>query len=193
MSLDLPESAMKLMAIDIKTQALQRCDIRVFERICEALSSSPTNRLARSYQWLRLSNDYIPLNWGSKSLNRLKAMPLEKSQLAPADMPKWQRTFTISYDWVSPEQFHGCTLMHAAAFLGLKFLVEFLLYNEFDVNVVSDEGWTPLHFAARGQHFDTIKYLLSQGANHYLAAKNGKLAQDLSEDDFEWSEMLPSP
>ncbi|XP_042907957.2 uncharacterized protein [Parasteatoda tepidariorum] len=58
----------------------------------------------------------------------------------------------------------GKTLLHVAAGLGLKNMVEYLLSKGADVNSVSDTRVTPLHKSAYAGHVDIITLLISNGA-----------------------------
>nr|XP_015913874.2 uncharacterized protein LOC107444287 [Parasteatoda tepidariorum] len=58
----------------------------------------------------------------------------------------------------------GKTLLHVAADLGLKNMVEYLLSKGADVNSVSDIRVTPLHKSAYAGHVDIVTLLISNGA-----------------------------
>ena len=179
LSLRLPEPVMKIMAPDIKTLSLARCDTSAFGRVFEALSTN--DRMVRSYQWLHPQDEEANLMLKLYQIWTSTAKDKDSRRIAAADMHKWRQTFTISYDCVAPERFQGCNLMHAAALLGLTFMLDFLLVNKvFDINVVSKDGWTPLHFAARGKQGTTLRFLQEGGADRQIKAKNGMLAQDFN-------------
>lgn len=63
-------------------------------------------------------------------------------------------------DWFEKEQLHFAAqegdLEKVKALVG-----EGISINEFD----ADLGWTPLHYAVNGEHFDVAAYLIEQGAD----------------------------
>ncbi len=67
---------------------------------------------------------------------------------------------------------NGLTLLHVAAWYGRKDMVAFLI-KEIEVNVVSNEGFTPLQMAAAGlaasaegkQQIATVEFLIDSGAS----------------------------
>ncbi|XP_071041937.1 serine/threonine-protein phosphatase 6 regulatory ankyrin repeat subunit B-like [Parasteatoda tepidariorum] len=58
----------------------------------------------------------------------------------------------------------GKTLLHVAADLGHKSMVEYLLCKGTDVNSVSDTRVTPLHKSAYAGHLEIVSLLISNGA-----------------------------
>jgi ankyrin repeat protein len=68
----------------------------------------------------------------------------------------------------------GITLLHCAVSLGMIEVVKQLISTGAKVNAKDDEGWTPLHIAARYQpNVDILKYLVLQGANIKAKKKHG--------------------
>ncbi|WP_349967748.1 ankyrin repeat domain-containing protein [Wolbachia endosymbiont of Armadillidium arcangelii] len=60
----------------------------------------------------------------------------------------------------------GSTLLHHAAFGNDPKLIKFLLNElKFNINIINEEGNTPLHVAARYGRLDAVKGLLSRRAN----------------------------
>jgi len=67
------------------------------------------------------------------------------------------------------------SLLHAAAYGGLKDIVELLINNGEKVLVVDGSGSTPLHMAAKGKRGkETVEYLISKGADVNVANDSGK-------------------
>ena len=64
----------------------------------------------------------------------------------------------------------GMTPLHAAARKGLKEVVELLIHEGTDVNAKSDDGWTPLHYAANKE---TAELLIAKGADVNAKAEDG--------------------
>lgn len=63
----------------------------------------------------------------------------------------------------------GMTCLHMAAKGGHIELMEFLLNTrKVDVNVQDDGGWTPIIWAAEHRNVDTVKFLISRGADPTL-------------------------
>ena len=62
------------------------------------------------------------------------------------------------------EDSNGCTLLHPAVDGGRLDIVELLLDRGADPNVVSGEGYTPLHLAAGRQEPEIARLLLARGA-----------------------------
>ncbi|CAJ1099284.1 E3 ubiquitin-protein ligase MIB2-like isoform X3 [Octopus vulgaris] len=64
---------------------------------------------------------------------------------------------------VNPRDGRGRTPLHLACYYGYLHIVELLLgHNGIDANVVHKEGDTPLHWAVRGQRYDTVLKMLNK-------------------------------
>ena len=57
--------------------------------------------------------------------------------------------------------------------------VERFISQGVDVNKKDSYGWTPIHEAARNYKTDTVKVLLSAGADPYITNKKGETARDV--------------
>jgi ankyrin repeat protein len=55
----------------------------------------------------------------------------------------------------------------------LKYLKSILSNYKMDVNIVDQEGRTALMFAALGDHYDCVKFLLSFNALLHISDKSG--------------------
>lgn len=55
-------------------------------------------------------------------------------------------------------------------------LVKFLLESGADLNMVDDDGWTPLHYASRHGNFEIIELLLDLGADINIKNEKGYTA-----------------
>ena len=66
------------------------------------------------------------------------------------------------------EDHTGQTLLHIASEEGIEDIVQHMLGDKYksiiDINVVDDNGWTPLHAACKGGHLSIIELLLKKGA-----------------------------
>ena len=89
---------------------------------------------------------------------------------------------------------HGRTLLHYAAMLESKEMVELLLAFKADVNAADDWGNTPLHRAAGAGRVEVVRYLLSSGANANAKSKGGTtplhLASAIGHDHADVAELL---
>jgi len=63
---------------------------------------------------------------------------------------------------VTAKDGNGRTLLH---FAGSKDVVEFLIAKGVDVNAKTNEGGTPLHYAARDGRRNAAELLITRGAN----------------------------
>jgi len=63
------------------------------------------------------------------------------------------------YDWFTAGQ------LHFAAMHGDLAKCTELVAEGYDVHVFDEVGHTPLHYAAKGEHYDVVKFLLAKGAN----------------------------
>lgn len=59
--------------------------------------------------------------------------------------------------------------MHIAALAGQLEVAKILLENKAEINVQSQNGFTPLYMAAQEGHHHFVDYLLANGANQNLA------------------------
>lgn len=63
----------------------------------------------------------------------------------------------------------GNTALHIAALAGQEEVVKLLVHCGADVNVRSQQGFTPLYMAAQENHHTLVTFLLSVGAKPSLA------------------------
>lgn len=61
------------------------------------------------------------------------------------------------------------TALHIAALAGKQDVVRILVEHKADVNVQSQNGFTPLYMAAQEGHDEIVRYLLANGGNQNLA------------------------
>ncbi|XP_070565863.1 putative ankyrin repeat protein RF_0580 [Ptychodera flava] len=77
----------------------------------------------------------------------------------------------------------GVTPFHVAAVMNHVKILQIFLDRGGDVNKVDEYGCTPLHFAAIGQDcLESVRLLLSAGADPNMRNKNGKTPMDLAVD-----------
>ncbi len=72
----------------------------------------------------------------------------------------------------------GHNSLHIAAIRCHEAVLEFLIENKADVNVVTNNGRSPLHFAAKGGCFPAVASLLEAGADTLLKDKYNKFAYE---------------
>jgi ankyrin len=63
----------------------------------------------------------------------------------------------------------GNTALHIAALAGQEEVVKLLVHCGADVNVRSQQGFTPLYMAAQENHYNLVTFLLSVGAKPTMA------------------------
>ncbi len=74
----------------------------------------------------------------------------------------------------------GKTALHVAAAGGFKDVVEFLVSEGADINAMTNDGYTPLHYAAmgdfrnRGGQEEVIEFFLSRGMDINIKTKRGE-------------------
>jgi ankyrin repeat protein len=97
-------------------------------------------------------------------------------------------TEPVDEDWYKKEQ------LHFAAHDGDLARVEDLVEGGFDVNAFDEIGKTPLHYAAKKEHFEVAKYLLAHGANvnahHEPTISNTPLADIAASCSLEMAQLL---
>ncbi|KAK6195050.1 hypothetical protein SNE40_000564 [Patella caerulea] len=60
----------------------------------------------------------------------------------------------------------GMTVLHYAAKLGSMAVIQYLVeVRKMSVNITDDGGWTPMIWAAESKYVDTVRYLMSHGAD----------------------------
>lgn len=65
----------------------------------------------------------------------------------------------------------GNSALHIASLAGQKEVIKILVQHDADVNLQSQNGFTPLYMAAQENHDSSVKYLLGKGANQALATE----------------------
>jgi cytohesin len=74
------------------------------------------------------------------------------------------------------------TLLHLAAFFGDNTMVEDLIKKGLDVNALDSHNTTPLFFAAKNGHTETVRILLAIGANRTIKNKEEKTPFEVATD-----------
>ena len=77
---------------------------------------------------------------------------------------------TIDFDFRDEK---GRTILHYAAVGGNRIILQLLVDAGMSVDVLSDEGLTPLHFAVGYAKYNAVIYLMNADANPFIKAKNG--------------------
>lgn len=85
------------------------------------------------------------------------------------------------------DKHNGKTALHYAARVGDLRVIERLLTDptfngDHRVNAQDGDGYTPLHYAAAGDHHDVVSYLLARGADPTIKTSLGKTALDLAKE-----------
>ena len=73
------------------------------------------------------------------------------------------------------------TVLHVAACKGYTDLVALLLKNGAPLEAYDEDGWTPLHAAARWEKKQVLKQLAEAGANLDAVTFRGELASELTD------------
>ncbi len=73
-------------------------------------------------------------------------------------------------------QHRGASMIEAAIVEKNISLLNFLIKEGANVNIQSENGWTPLHFAAQENSLEIVKVLLENGALLNVKDKNGNTA-----------------
>lgn len=100
------------------------------------------------------------------------------------------------YDWRKACRFYirrpcgnfilgGCNVLHIAAFYGQLDVMKFILDNRLleDLESLSHDRYTPLHFATMGGRIETIDFLVERGVDLNPGSRNGALPLDLAFED----------
>ena len=81
---------------------------------------------------------------------------------------------------LSHQTVNGQTMLHLAAFLGLRDLVQFLVDHDIDVDIRDRNGFTALHFAAFSGSTTCVSVLLEAGADEDIVNNLGKTAEEIA-------------
>lgn len=77
----------------------------------------------------------------------------------------------------------GYNILHAAAYTGNARLTDYILsQNRHLLNTKSDNGWTPLHFAARENHLEVARVLIAYGADKKIKDGDGRRPYDIADE-----------
>lgn len=83
---------------------------------------------------------------------------------------------------------NDCNLLHFSSYLGYKDITEYFIQKGVDLDAKTDEGETPLHYAARNEKLEIVSLLLQNGAQvdikcirgrtplHVVSRENGNVA-----------------
>lgn len=74
----------------------------------------------------------------------------------------------------------GMTLLHFAASFGMSKFADTLIIAGVDVDMLDNNGFTPMHHAAMNGHDDTVSQLRSAGADHRLRSIRNFVPADLA-------------
>ena len=70
----------------------------------------------------------------------------------------------------------GDSCLHIAAIRGDFRAVKLLIEAGLDVNFIGDMGYTPLHYASKGNHQTIVDFMLSKGAQSNITNEFGEKA-----------------
>ena len=82
---------------------------------------------------------------------------------------------------INPQDKHGRTPLHIAAFEGHEQSSTLLIAWSEDMNEVDNEGLSPLHLAVVAKSYRIIRHLLMRGAKRELRNRQGSTALEMSE------------
>lgn len=86
-----------------------------------------------------------------------------------------------SYSLIESQTEDGKTALHIAALRGhLNFIRDLISYGA-DINAISSNGWTALHFALTSNQKDVCQYLLSEKIKSEAPDMQGKTVFDIAE------------
>lgn len=86
-----------------------------------------------------------------------------------------------TFDINIPDE-EGCVVLHYAAFMGYREVVEWLLNEGAQLEATDKEGYTALYFAAQEGRDKVVQFLLSKGANVKAAQINGSTSLHIAAD-----------
>lgn len=76
------------------------------------------------------------------------------------------------------------TLLHWSVIEGQTKICEYLLENGAKVDIKDNNGFTPLHYACKCRHTDSVELLLKWSANVLAVTNEHELPKDLTEDQY---------
>lgn len=98
-----------------------------------------------------------------------------QSVLFKSDLLKVSRFLIENGANIKVKDNRGLTIIHQASALGNRPLVEILLDKGMSVNILSQDGRTPLHLAAASiLNFDMVKFLIEKKADITIKDKSGR-------------------
>lgn len=107
-------------------------------------------------------------------INNMRTLEQVLDEMDRADM-----FFGVKMDSVRVERFSGETALHIFAKWGDSEAVRILVSNGANINKPGEDMNTPLHYAAMGGQFETVKCLVQLGAKN-LKDRYGNCARKLA-------------
>lgn len=84
------------------------------------------------------------------------------------------------YTYLDLQTLSGHSMLHLAASLGLRRVVDGLLARKADTDLRDKGGYTPLHIAALNNHVDIVQRLLASGADPALRTVSGLTPREVT-------------
>lgn len=170
-------SNLKELEKEIKEKRIIDSSLVSFEAIEKAIRQLVNNYIIQS----NYNNEYFIKNGTLKfflfscnenitALNLSRQFIDEDKKIHMAVLYNWDKEFeTIVIKNPNPEKHFVCLVELAANSDDTKLLDIFFKYSDIDINLVNDEGWSAIHFAARfNPSLKVFKYLIGKNADYRL-------------------------